>query len=257
MAPSPGAVVGLSSLEERHLAVERRIDFALDDRVARAAQSPAMPLALARSASEVDQAVVGRRLVAQLGDLAERQVERPAGREIAARRLGAAVPRFHSRGAWRIPTGATDRPRRRRAVSTGWVLFEEVGDAEIVAVLLADVIGVLDAAEAELAVSDEFCSEPVDDDLAVERGGRRQAGRVDRLQRRQRALCPCARLSRARLVVGLGVEGRAQGRQLALVDPEAGREARRIFTFLQEDLVEQALSAASPSGAARRRRGGG
>ena len=257
-----GAVAGqrrrAQCLEGRDLAVDRRIDFGLDD-----PRRPRRPVAgdalgLGAVGERGDEAVAGRGLVAQFGDLAERQVERPARGEIAARRLRPLVLGLI------IEKPGEFRQARQIGLGVGGVLdrmgtVQEIGDTEIIAVLLGDVIGVLDTADPEFGISDQILLQPVNDDLAVERGGGRQAGRIDRRQRRQRRLVVGQALAPG-LVIGLGVERRAQRRQRAGVNPKRGREAGRILHRLQEDLVEQAaqrgVARTGDHRRDRRRRGG-
>ena len=95
-----------------------------------------MPLALVRSAMRLHHAAVGCGRLAQLAHLAEREVERPAGREEAARGLralvrGVVVEQLRELDEAReIGFGVGGILDRMRAV-------EEVGNREVSAALLA------------------------------------------------------------------------------------------------------------------------
>ncbi len=220
----------------RNLAVESRIDLLGDD-----LRGPTAPVAadllgrrpLGEGARHI--ALRGRRLT-QRTHLAERKVERPAGREEAALRLplllGGLIVKHRRklRKARQVRLGVRgilDRVRR----------VQEIRNREVGAVLLADDVRALRVRDVELLGADVAGLEIPDHDFAIELGKVGQAGfrhgskPADELVGARDFLNP-------RLPVRTGVQLRLEVGQLALVEAGVGRRKRVRLDLLLEDPLE-------------------
>ena len=233
---APHAVAGRRARAQRldrgDLFVERGIDRLFDDRAR--LRLPVARDALGRSAlhQRLHHRTVGGRLPAQLLELAQRQVERPGRRQIAARRF---VPLQRRVSAQIAGEGVEPRDI---GFAIGAVVdrvrgIEEVGGAEIAAALLEDAIGPLHAVEAEGARRDRLLPQRIEDDVEVEALRVGQAGALERLQLLDRGPGRGQFLHHARLAVVVQLALRAGAR--ALVEAKAGDEHRRQVEHALED----------------------
>ena len=193
--PHPGFLArGLAQrFDQRDLAVERGIDFGLDDlRRARAASrreffSPGAPH------QRLHQAAFAPRAARSFCHLRQRQVEREIGRDPALLRLDPLALAVVVELRVELRAAGRDRPPRRPAVCIGWAEFEEIGHAEIGAALLDEHVGLLRDCRARIARGRDLLLDAVEHDLAVELALRRQLRGIDRGDRRRRAASALAR----------------------------------------------------------------
>ncbi len=236
---APDAVAGFGGrfqpLDQGDLAVERRIDLRVDD--LRSARLPVAGEALGGGTlhQRLDDARRRGRLAPQLPHLAERQVERPAGREQAARRLGLLHRAFLIQdGAELIePRQISLCVRRRRDRVCG---VEEVGHLEIGAALLEDPIRADRTVHAERLGRGDLRAQRIAHHFEVQLGRRRQACAVVARETGERRL-GLGDITRA-LVGRTRRELALQACERSLVETQRCRELGRPRHAALEDALE-------------------
>ena len=249
---SPRARRFAQLLDQRDLAVERGIDFVGDNRgglrapIARESLGAGTP----RDRGREHRLSGGRG--AQPLHLAEREIEREIGRDIAffgARPLDVAILIEHA--------GKGFEPREIgvaiRFFRDDMRVVEEIGELEIGAALLEDAIRADHRIKPVALWRVDLVAQRIKHDLAVERGGACQLRGIDRVELGEPGLGAREIGAHARLrgIVELGFGSGAR----PLVEPERGREFGAIVDRVVEDRVEQAVERGI--GAARLRKGDG
>ena len=226
-------------------------------RAARARQSPGIFASRGAAGERLDELVLGRRGRAQLRHLAEREVEREVGGEAlpwpASRRwtsVSLSSCAAHQRQAGEIGLGVGGGLHRVGGI-------EEVGQAEIDAVLLGDRIRPLRrAGQAEALGADHLQVEVVEHDLAVDLRLRREAWR-DRPRRCGARSRLGARRGPSRSRAKLLSSSLPRRSALAPVSsPSAVANSGELRSVSAKTASKAAVSLASPgaAGAAGRRR---